>query len=155
MARKAGLISAMSGWGCFLLAMVCPAIDVAGRGLDSYPRHTEFGWFCLVQTLFPLSWAFAPLSLLYAGANLLMISSPIFVARTRLTRPIWGWLYLFCFCATLSVPWCENDLKVLFGAVLWSASFLQVGIGALLLPADWPRRAYAESWRHRPSGEIR
>ncbi|MBM4068891.1 MAG: hypothetical protein FJ271_08090 [Planctomycetes bacterium] len=119
-----------------------------------YSRHYKLGSQCLVDTFYPINYLEAPLLILYAPVNLMMLLSGILVGVARSTRHVCGWLFLACFTVTLTVPWCAADLKVRYGCVLWSLSFLQLGIGCLLLPAEGLRRKVARARSYRGAQTV-
>jgi hypothetical protein len=127
-----GWVLIVCGWLCYLASLGCPAAhsgwDVLGPSMGNLN-----GFGCLLMTLAPPNWLAAPLLFFYGLANLLMIGSAFMVRSTPDTRCLTGVFMFLSFLISLSAPWCDREIKVFAGCVLWQASFLAVGLGFMRL----------------------
>jgi hypothetical protein len=124
----------LCGWSCYLIALACPAVDLAAMELDGFGSETKLGTTCWCDTFNPGLWLFAPLLFFYAVANMLMITSLFLIAASPVSRRKGSWFILFSFGFTLTAPWCAGEAKgILVGCVFWILSFLWVGLGFFLL----------------------
>jgi hypothetical protein len=127
MRQRIAFLLAVLGWLLFAVSLFCPAVCGTGEAEEL----VEYGYQCLLGSLVPWAWPFAPQLAFYGLANLALLASPYYWVRLRSGERAWlGVILLLGFLASLTAPALCGGVST--GFYCWSGSFLAVGCGVLL-----------------------